>query len=172
IAPTTITARVWRAPMDALSMASAPASFTDENLCCLAVARAANLSLQHGNSDASSQAYVLVGGILGTKYDNHEAAFRFGKVGFDLMEKRGPLRFKAAVYFCFAQMVNPWTKHFRSSIELQRRAFELAQHTGNLQTASYTRNGTVTLLLAAGTPLREVERTAEDGIAFARRAKF
>ena len=163
---------VWRATMDVLSMASAPASFTDENLCCLAVARAANLSLQHGNSDASSQAYVLVGEILGTNYDNYEAAFRFGKVGFDLMEKRGPLRFKAAVYFCFAQMVNPWTKHFRSSIELQRRAFELAQHTGNLQTASYTRNGTVTLLLAAGTPLREVERTAEDGIGFARRAKF
>ena len=73
-------------------------------------------------------------------------------MGFDLMEKRGPLRFKAAVYFCFAQMVNVWTKHFRSSIELQRRAFEVAQQTGNLQTASYTGNATITLLLAAGVP--------------------
>src|SRR4029078_9191816 len=103
IAPTTITARVWRAPMDALSMASAPASFTDENLCCLTVARAANLSLEHGNSDGASQAYVLLGEIVGTTFDNYEAAFRFGKLGFDLMERRGPLRYKAAVYFCFAQ---------------------------------------------------------------------
>jgi predicted ATPase/signal transduction histidine kinase/tRNA A-37 threonylcarbamoyl transferase component Bud32 len=161
-----------RATMDVLTMVSAPASFTDENLCCLAVARAVNLSLEHGNSEGSSQAYVLLGEILGTNYDNYEAAFRFGKLGFDLMEKRGPLRFRAAVYFCFAQMVNPWTKHFRSSIELQRRAFEAAHQTGNLQTASYTHNATITLLLAAGDPLREVERVAEEGLQFARTAKF
>ena len=55
----------WRATMDVLTLASAPASFTDENLCCLAVARAANLSLEHGNGDGSSQAYVLLGEILG-----------------------------------------------------------------------------------------------------------
>jgi len=163
---------VWRATMDVLTLASAPASFTDENLCCLAVARAANLSLEHGHGDGTSQAYVLLGEILGTNFDNYEAAFRFGKLGFDLMEKRGPLRFKAAVYFCFAQMVNIWTKHFRSSIELQRRAFEVAQQTGNLQTASYTGNATITLLLATGAPLREVERTAEEALAFARKTKF
>jgi len=163
---------VWRAAMDVLTILSAPASFTDENLCCLVVARAANLSLEHGTSEGSSQAYVLLGEILGTNFENYEAAFRFGKLGFDLMETRGPLRYKAAVYFCFAQMVNCWTNHFRSSIELQRRAFEVGLQTGNFQTASYTRNAMITLLLAAGDPLRDVERTAEDGIAFARSVKF
>jgi predicted ATPase/signal transduction histidine kinase/tRNA A-37 threonylcarbamoyl transferase component Bud32 len=163
---------VWRATMDVFTMFTAPASFTDENLCCLAVARAANLSLEHGSSDGAPQVYVLLGEILGTNFDNYEAAFRFGKLGFDMMETRGPLRYKAAVYFCFAQMVNPWTKHFRTSIELQRRSFEAAEQTGNLQTASYTRNAAVTLLLAAGDPLRDVERTAGEGLAFARRARF
>jgi predicted ATPase/signal transduction histidine kinase/tRNA A-37 threonylcarbamoyl transferase component Bud32 len=162
----------WRATMDVFMMFTAPASFTDENLCCLAVARAANLTLEHGDSDGSPQAYVLLGEILGTNFDNYDAAARFGKLGFDLMDKRGPFRHKAAVYFCFAQMVNPWIKHFRSSIELQRRAFEAAEQTGNLQTGSFTRNGTVTLLIAAGEPLREVERVAEEGLAFARRARF
>jgi len=163
---------VWRATMDMFVLFTAPASFTDENLCCLAVARAANLSLEHGNSDGAAQAYVLLGEILGTNYDDYDAAFRFGKLGFDLMEKRGPFRHRASVYFCFAQMVNPWTRHFRSSIDLQRRSFEAAEQTGNLQTASYTWNATVTLMLAAGDPLRDVERTAEEGIAFARRARF
>jgi predicted ATPase/signal transduction histidine kinase len=161
-----------RATMDVFTMFTAPASFTDENLCCLAVARAANLTLEHGDSDGSSQAYVLLGEILGTNFDNYDAAARFGRLGFDLIEKRGPFRHKAAVYFCFAQMVNPWIKHFRSSIELQRRSFEAAEQTGNLQTASFTRNATVTLLIAAGEPLREVERVAEAGLAFARRAQF
>jgi predicted ATPase/signal transduction histidine kinase/tRNA A-37 threonylcarbamoyl transferase component Bud32 len=167
-----MTDSVWRATMDVFTMFTAPASFTDENLCCLAVARAANLTLEHGNSDGSAQAYVLLGEILGTNFDNYEAASRFGKLGFDLIEKRGPFRHKAAVYFCFAQMVNPWIRHFRTSIELQRRSFEATQQTGNLQTACFTYNATITLLLAAGEPLREVERSAEEGLAFARRAQF
>jgi predicted ATPase/signal transduction histidine kinase len=167
-----MTAPVWRATMDVFTMFTAPASFTDENLCCLAVARAANLTLEHGNSDGSAQAYVLLGEILGTNFDNYEAAARFGKLGFDLIEKRGPFRHKAAVYFCFAQMVNPWIRHFRTSIELQRRSFEATQQTGNLQTACFTYNATITLLLAAGEPLREVERSAEEGLAFALRAQF
>jgi predicted ATPase/signal transduction histidine kinase/tRNA A-37 threonylcarbamoyl transferase component Bud32 len=161
-----------RATMDVFTMFTAPASFTDENLCCLAVAHAVNLTLAHGDSDGSSQAYVLLGEILGTNFENYDAAARFGQLGFDLIEKRGPFRHKAAVYFCFAQMVNPWIKHFRSSIELQRRSFEAAEQTGNLQTASFTRNATVTLLIAAGEPLREVERVAEEGLAFARGARF
>jgi predicted ATPase/signal transduction histidine kinase/tRNA A-37 threonylcarbamoyl transferase component Bud32 len=163
---------VWRATVDVLGLTTPAASFTDENLCALVVARAVNLGLEHGNSDASSLAYVIIGEILGSYFDDYQAAFRFGKLGFDLMEKRGPLRHKAGVYFCFAQMVNPWTRHVRSSIELQRRAFEAAQLTGNLQTASYTRSSTITLLLTSGDPLRDVERVAEDGIAFARRARF
>jgi predicted ATPase/signal transduction histidine kinase/tRNA A-37 threonylcarbamoyl transferase component Bud32 len=162
----------WRATMDVFTMFTAPASFTDENLCCLAVARAANLTLEHGDSDGSAQAYVLLGEILGTNFDNYEAAARFGKLGFELIEKRGPFRHKAAVYFCFAQMVNPWIDHFRSSIELQRRSFEAAEETGNLQTACFTRNATITLLLAAGEPLREVQRAAEEGLAFSQRAQF
>jgi signal transduction histidine kinase len=163
---------VWRATMDVFAILTAPASFTDENLCCLVVGRAANLTLEHGNNDGSAQAFVLLGEILGTNFDNYDAAFRFGKLGFDLIEKRGPFRHKAAVYFCFAQMVNPWIRHFRSSLQLQRLSFEAAQQTGNLQTACFTRNATITLLLAAGDSLREVERSAEEGLAFARRAQF
>ena len=34
------------------------ATFTDENLFCVAVARMASLSVEHGNSDASCHAYV------------------------------------------------------------------------------------------------------------------
>ncbi len=79
---------------------------------------------------------------------------------------------KAAVTFIFAQMVNPWTRPFRTSIELQHRAFDVAEQTGNPQIACYTLFNTDHPALNSGTPLREVERAAEDGLAFARRAKF
>ncbi len=45
---------VWRATMDVLSAVVSPAMFTDENLSCVVLGRMANLSLEHGNTDASS----------------------------------------------------------------------------------------------------------------------
>src|SRR5262249_12802694 len=43
----------WRTTLDVLTAVEEPAHFTDENLQCLVVARMANLSLEHGNSDGS-----------------------------------------------------------------------------------------------------------------------
>ena len=51
----------WRATMDVLTAVLPPALFTDENLLCLVICRMANLSLEHGNSDASCVAYVSLG---------------------------------------------------------------------------------------------------------------
>ena len=48
--------RMWRAP----------ACFSDKNLSCLVALRAGNLSLEHGNGEASSAAYaMLVAGEAG-----------------------------------------------------------------------------------------------------------
>ena len=56
---------VWRATMDVLTAVVSPALFTDQNLYCLVIGRMANLSLEHGNSDASSYAYAVLGTVLG-----------------------------------------------------------------------------------------------------------
>ena len=162
----------WRATVDVLMLVTAAASFTDENLCSLTIARAVNLGFAHGNTDGSPQAYVLIGEILGSEFGDHESAFRFGKVGFDLMEKRGPLRFRALVYMSFAIMVNHWSRHLRSSIEFEERAFEAAEQSGNVQVASYTQNDVTTLLLACGNPLGDVESRLEEGLAYVRRANY
>jgi predicted ATPase/signal transduction histidine kinase/tRNA A-37 threonylcarbamoyl transferase component Bud32 len=163
---------IWRATVEVLTMASAPAGFTDENLCALAVARAVNLSLEHGNSAGSSQAYVLLGEILGPYSQDYQLAFRFGKLGLDLVERNGPLRFAAPVYLLFALMVNPWARHARSSLALEQRALEAAERTGNVQFACYAHNDIVTFLLATGEPLTDVERSAEEALTYVRRAKF
>ena len=55
------------ATMDVLTMLVSPALFTDENLRRLVIGRMANLSLEHGNSDASCLAYVVLGTVLGPR---------------------------------------------------------------------------------------------------------
>ena len=98
--------------------------------------------------------------------------FRFGRLGYELVEKRGLKRFQARTYACFGYDVMPWTKHFRACRDLLRRAFEAANKTGDLTFAAYSCNNLNSNLLAAGDPLVEVQREAENGLEFAQKARF
>jgi predicted ATPase len=121
----------WRATVDVLTSVLAPAMFTDEILRNLVVCRMTNLSLEHGNSDGSCLAYVWLGMILGPHFGDYRSGFRFGKLGFDLVERGAGTGFKARVYLCFARFVIPWTRHVTAGLALVRRAFDTANRMGD-----------------------------------------
>jgi PAS domain S-box-containing protein len=161
-----------RATLDVLTEVVTPALFTDENLVSLVICRMANLSLEHGNSDGSCFAYVWLGMILGPHFGDYRAGFRFGRLGYDLVEKRGLHRYQARAYMSFGNLVMPWTKHIQTGRDLVRRAFDAANKIGDLTFAAYTCNNLNTNLLATGDPLGEAQREAEHGLDFARKARF
>jgi predicted ATPase len=68
------------ATLDVLTKVLPPAQFTDANLFSLAICRAVNLGLEHGNSDGSCVAYVYLGMIAGPYFGNYKAGFRFGRL--------------------------------------------------------------------------------------------
>jgi PAS domain S-box-containing protein len=160
------------ATLDVLTKLAAPFEYTDANLLSLAICRMVNLSLEHGNSDRSCFAYVWLGVIAGPHFGNYKAGFRFGQLGYDLIEVRGLKRSPARAYMCFGNFVLPWTKHVRAGRDLVRRAFAAANNDGDLTYASYCGNQLNTNLLAAGDPLVDVQREAENGLAFAQKAQF
>jgi predicted ATPase len=75
---------VCRATLDVLTSLQAPARFTDQNLPRLVAGRMVNLSLNHGNSDASSLGYVWVGQLL-TRFGEFDVGYRFGRLGLNLV---------------------------------------------------------------------------------------
>jgi len=160
------------AALDVLTETVTPALFTDENLLSLVICRMVNLSLEHGNSDGSCFAYVWLGMVAGPHFHNYEAGFRFGRLGYDLVEQRGLRRFQARTYMSFGNLVMPWTRHVRSGRDLVRRAFDTANRIGDLTFAAYSCNNLNTNLLAAGDSLVEVQREAESGLEFAKKARF
>jgi predicted ATPase len=95
------------ATLDVLTKFVPPALFTDANLVSLAICRAVNLSLEHGNSDGSCFAYVWLGVLAGPHFGNYKAGFRFGRLGYELVEQRGLKRFQAGTYMSFASFVMP-----------------------------------------------------------------
>ncbi|HSK03634.1 MAG TPA: AAA family ATPase, partial [Kofleriaceae bacterium] len=161
-----------RATMDVLTAAQPAALFTDARLHSLLICRMVNLSLEHGNSDSSCIGYSSLGAILQQQFDAPEAGYRFGRVAFDLVERRGLLRWKARVYLDFGHRIIPWTRHVRAGVELVRRAVAAAKETGDLTGASYAVNCLITICLAVGEPLPLVQREAEAALAFMQKARF
>jgi PAS domain S-box-containing protein len=159
------------ATLDVLTKLGPPAWHTDANLLSLVVCRAVNLSLEGGNCDGSCYAYVLLGAIAGPRFGDYQAGFRFGQLGYDLVEQRGLKRFQAEIYLTL-DLVLQWTRHVRACRDLVRRAFEAANKIGDLTCAAYCCNQLNANLLAAGDPLAETQREAENGLAFAQKMRF
>ncbi|HTG16342.1 MAG TPA: AAA family ATPase, partial [Blastocatellia bacterium] len=160
------------ATLNVLTEVVTPALFTDENLLALVICRMVNLSLEHGNSDGSCFAYVWLGMLLGPVFGDYPAGFRFGRLGYELVEKRGLHRYQARAYMSFGNLVMPWTKHIQTGRDLVRRAFDAANKIGDLTFAAYSCNNLNTNLLGAGDPLGDTQREAENGLEFARKARF
>jgi PAS domain S-box-containing protein len=158
--------------LDVLTEVVTPALFTDENLLSLVICRMVNLSLEHGNSDGSCFAYVWLGMILGPHFGDYPAGYRFGKLGYDLAGKRGLHRYQARAYMSFGNLVMPWTRHVRTGRYLVQLAFDAANKIGDLTFAAYSCNNLNTNLLATGDALADVQREAENGLDFARSARF
>src|SRR5258708_16010795 len=72
---------------------------------------------------------------------------------------------------CFGGFVLPWTRHVRAGRDLLRRGLQAANKMGDLVYAACGHHLT-TNLLATGEPLVDVQREAENGLAFAQKARF
>ena len=158
--------------LDVFTEIVTPSILFDEHLSTLVVCRLVTLSLEHGNSDAACFAYVWLAMFAGARLGNYKDGFRFGQLGYDLVEKRGLTRYQARTYMSLGAMVMPWAQHVASGRELVRRAFDLAYRIGDLTFASYSWDQLITICLAVGDPLAEVQTECENGLAFAKRVRF
>jgi PAS domain S-box-containing protein len=158
--------------LDVFTEIVTPALLYDEHFSSLVVCRLVTLSLEHGNSHASCFAYVWLAMFAGPRFHNYRDGFRFGQLGYDLVEKRGLTRYQARTYMSMGALVMPWAQHAASGRELVRRAFDAAYRIGDLTFASYSWDQLITICLAVGDPLAEVQTEAENGLTFARRARF
>jgi PAS domain S-box-containing protein len=160
------------ATLDVLTKLGPAAFFTDFNLHSLVVCRAINLSLERGYSDGSCPHFEWLGAVAGACFGDYHAGFRFGQLGYDLVDKRGLKRFQARTYNNFAVQVLPWTRPVKTIREMVCRAFEAANKIGDLTFAAFSCGNLVSNLLAAGDPLVEVQREVERGLVFVQKMGF
>jgi PAS domain S-box-containing protein len=158
--------------LDVLTEIVTPAKFCDQNLLSLVICRMVNLSLEHGNSDGSCFAYVWFAIVAGPYFGNYKDGFRFGRLGYELVENRGLTRYQARTYMCFGQIVMPWAKHALTGRDLIRRAFDIANRMGDLTFVAYCRDELISNFLTVGDPLADVQPEAENALEFVQKARF
>ena len=153
------------ATLDILAKLSLPAEYVDENLVALSIFRATTLSLERGNNDIAPVSYAGMGMIASARFGDHERGYRFAKMACDLVERHGLSHFAGRVYNRYSVVV-PWTRPLLEAIEPARRGFQLAAQHGEPAFASYACRNLVSVLLARGHPLEQVEHEAGKGLAF------
>jgi PAS domain S-box-containing protein len=158
--------------LDVFTEVVTPSLMFDQNLSTLVVLRLVTLSLEHGNCDGSCFGYVWLAMYAGPRFNNYKDGFRFGQLGYDLVDKRGLTRYQARTYMNVGATVLPWARHVGTGRELIRRAFDAAYRVGDLTFASYSCDQIVTNYLAVGDPLAEAQTECENGLVFARRVQF
>jgi len=161
-----------RALMDVMAKVAPSALYMDKNLVTVIVCTAVDLSLARGHCDSSCIAYVYLGLIAGWKFGDFEAGYRFGRLGYDLVERKGLRRVEAFVCLILSACIQPWVTHFANCRGLVRTAFAAGNRSGDRVSAVASRGELVSNLLMAGEPLVDVEKEADFGIEFCRKAAF
>jgi len=159
------------ATLDVLIGIVPPAALTTLKVAYLVMCEAASLSLERGNSDGSCFAFEFLGIIAAAHFGDYVAGVRLARVGYELVEQRGLRRLQARVYLNFGTLMG-WTRPVLECRDMLRRTFDAAIKTGDFPYAAYACFAIASNLIMAGDRLLEVQREAEQGLAFAQKFGF
>ena len=161
-----------RAILDVLAKIAPTAAVVDDNFQILIASNAVDVTLQRGIHDGSCFAFVWLGFVAGWLYGSFDASFRFGQLGYELIERKGLRRFEGYICLMFSTVMMPWAKHVQACRPVIDRTFEVSHDTGDLYWAVCSRVVLLSNLLVAGDPLVDVDREAESGLAFCKTTAF
>ena len=153
-----------RLTIDVLCELQGSSHWTDQNLEHLLLLRMANLSMQHGNTDASTVAYAYLSLVVGVRFGQYAAAYRFGLLAIDLVDKKRLDRAKWRVYWGVGAWVMPWVRHLREARPVLRRSLQSCENWRPLpHYLMWISSTLVTHGLASGEPLADLHHEAEEG---------
>ena len=118
--------------MQILMNMTGPAYFTDQDLLALTALKMVNLSMQYGNSDVSPHGYAFWGIVAGSRLEDYEAGYEFGKLAIDLNEKLNNFKLICKVSNLFAGLIGHWRSHMRTNVPIFIKGYQAGIETGDI----------------------------------------
>jgi predicted ATPase/signal transduction histidine kinase len=157
--------------MTVLTVAVAPAFWTDFEVYASLVGLAVGLSLEYGNTDASAHLYISFGAVVGEIFGRYRDAERLGNLGVELFDKRGLVASKARGLYSFAGFITHWVEPIEKGVARFDAALAASIESGNSTVAGYCAMSLIMLLLLKGEPLPELQQKVAQRIDSAARAR-
>ncbi|MDQ1910713.1 ATP-binding protein [Paenibacillus sp. GD4] len=145
-----------------------PAYFVNANLYLYMLLQIVNLSLKHGNTFESSNAYNAYGLMIGSGFGQFTLSEEFGRLGVALSERFHQQSLKSKSRFTFAVFINPWKRHMRTSLDHLSKSFHAAMEAGDLVFASYAVTYTILMSDFLGVRLSQVQEDIRRQLPFVR----
>ncbi|MGP1387320.1 MAG: trifunctional serine/threonine-protein kinase/ATP-binding protein/sensor histidine kinase [Thainema sp.] len=103
----------------------------DQYLASLSLLLMINISLTHGNAEASGFAYCLYGMNLANQGD-YKTAYEFGTLALKLDQHFNSKKFIYKTNNIFAHTINPYNRHLETNPSISRQAYQASQEGGDI----------------------------------------
>src|SRR5262249_57602534 len=98
------------------------AAIADKPFEVLMMCAAVGLIVKSCIDDAACQVLEQLGYIAAWRYGNFDAGFRFGQLGYELIERKDLRRFEGHVSLMLSTLLMPWSKHVTHCRPVIRRS--------------------------------------------------
>ena len=166
-----MTDRELQAAVKVLSLVNAPAYFIDFRLFCLLAFHIVNVSIRHGMSGNSANAFCNVGVILGSVFHRYNDGYHFARLACDLVEKHGFVAVRGKV-LVVAAVVAGWTQPVGAAIDFAEAGFRAAREGGDPAFGCYGMSIAIMYRHLRNDALEVMWRESEMAMDFARNARY
>ncbi|MEH2051661.1 ATP-binding sensor histidine kinase [Nostoc sp.] len=126
-----------KAAIQLLGMLFSPIIQIIPGLLPLVSSKMVSLSLQFGNTPASTVGYVLHGMVLCTFLGEVETGYGFGQLAFNLLDRFDVGEFKSIILILFGGFIQHRQESFRATISTLKLGFTSGMETGDFLHAGY-----------------------------------
>jgi PAS domain S-box-containing protein len=145
--------------------------FSHQELWKMTVVKAINLSFQYGFVAGGSYCYSCYGIILSAILENYQAGYEFGLLALKLSETSNNLAQYCQDSVIFANYLNCWLKHIKTTNNINYEGFKIGLHSGNLQWAGYNRMFQTITIVYQGIPLATILEEISKNLLFCQKTK-
>jgi predicted ATPase len=143
------------------SLGAAAYLASEQTLFSVLVLKSVNITLRHGNSHDSAQAFAFYGLMLGSGLGDYQSGDEWGQLAIQLADATGSAGVKCVTYFLYPTYLSGWRHPLDQSEQFFWQAYRFGLESGDLVYSGYTIVSAVMQRATRGIPLNEQIATIE-----------
>ena len=138
----------------------------NSQLMTLVALKSVNISLKHGNAEASSYGYALWGMVLGAAFGDYKTGLAYGELGLKVNEKFKNEELRCKVQFVYGVFIQHWRRPLRDALPHLKEVYQAGLESGDVIYGGWMPFNYANYLALSGEPLRDVCKEFQKYVGF------